>query len=258
MAELFRVEGLTHAFPDGSKGLDHLSFTIGEGEFVVIAGRNGSGKTLLARHLTGLARPSEGSVFFKGKDLRSSLRQVREHVGFVLQDVDAQILGQTVEDDVAFGPANLRLGQTAIDERVAQALERTNLSGKGSRRPESLSGGEKRRLAIAGVLAMRPGCIILDEPYANLDYESVNDVDAVLGSLANSGITLIVITHELEKALHRANRLLVLDSGRLVYDGIAQDLDAAFFPSHGLASPYRETYPWCIEARNGRRASSSA
>lgn len=247
MPDLFSVEGLSHSFADRSEGLSDVGFVVREGEFIVLAGRNGSGKTLLARHLVGLARPNRGTVSYKGIELKKSLARLRIEVGFVVQDVDAQILGQTVAEDVAFGPANLGLDPEEIRLRVAEALEKTCLSGKESRRPETLSGGEKRRLAIAGVLAMRPGCILLDEPFANLDYESVKDVDGILGALSESGITLIVITHELEKVLSRADRLLVLDSGNLVYNGSPEGLEPRFFPAHGLACPYREAYPWCYE-----------
>jgi biotin transport system ATP-binding protein len=244
MTELLRAEALRHVFADGTEGLGGIDLTIGKGDFLLIAGRNGSGKTLLARHLVGLSFPSSGRVLFRGQPLGRDLRELRRTVGYVFQDTDCQILGQTVEEDVAFGPANLGLSPAEIKSRVKEALAEARLDSSAARRPETLSGGEKRRLAIAGVLAMGSECLILDEPFANLDYESVLDLAALCAGLKKGGRTLVVVTHELEKILDLADRLVVLEGGHKVYDGAPRGPEPGFFPAHGLACPYGISGTW--------------
>ncbi|MCX7027365.1 MAG: ABC transporter ATP-binding protein [Spirochaetes bacterium] len=247
MTELLKTEALRHIFADGTEGLGGIDLTVGKGDFLLIAGRNGSGKTLLARHLVGLSLPSSGKVLFKGEPLGRDLRALRRSVGYVFQDTDCQILGQTVEEDVAFGPANLGFPPVEIHKRVNEALDEVRLGNAAARRPETLSGGEKRRLAIAGVLAMGSECLILDEPFANLDYESALDLAALCLDLKAGGKTLVVVTHELEKILHLADRLVVLEGGLKIYDGDPQDPDPGFFPAHGLACPYEIRRIWSPE-----------
>jgi len=244
MPELFRVEDLSHTFRDGTEALRNINLSIKDGEFLLVAGRNGSGKTLLARHLVGISKPTKGSVLFRGTPLPGCVKELRKMVGFVFQDTDSQILGQTVAEDVAFGPSNLRLSPPEIRRRAETALEEARLSGMEERRPESLSGGEKRRLAIAGVLAMRPECVILDEPFANLDFESVQDIARICRDLGKSGITLIIVTHELEKIFPQADRLLILDKGRVCFDGTPSAAEPELFAAHGLACPYEGHFPW--------------
>lgn len=246
--ELFRAEALTCVFPDGSRGLDSVSLTISEGEFLVLAGRNGAGKSLLMRHFVGLSRPTSGKLWYRGRELASQIRTLRREVGYVFQDTEAQIFGQTVEEDLAFGPANLGLKGAELEDAVSSALREARLEGMALRRPTSLSGGEKRRLAIAGVLAMRPSCIILDEPFANLDFPSVQEVLAVLDSLRDEGKTVIVLTHEIEKVFARAHRIVIMDSGRVVRDGLPADLLPEAFAQAGLVCPYLEQYPWLIRS----------
>jgi len=244
MPELFRAESLSHQFRDGTDGLKNINLRIDDHEFIVIAGRNGSGKTLLARHLVGISTPTAGFVFFRGIDARGNLKELRKSVGFVFQDTDSQILGQTVAEDVAFGPSNLRLSPAEIRERTREALIEAKLEHASDRRPESLSGGEKRRLSIAGVLAMRPDCIILDEPFANLDFESVQDIVRICRDLKKNGVTLIIVTHELEKILLLADRLVILDGGQLCFNGAPSSASPDLFALHGLACPYEGFFPW--------------
>jgi biotin transport system ATP-binding protein len=250
MPELFRIESLSHRFNSGIDILSEVNLTIRDGDFLILAGRNGSGKTLLVRHLVGLSKPSSGKVLFREKPVETRLREARAAVGFVFQDTEAQILGQTVEEDVAFGPSNMGLSAEEIRQRTAEALKAAGLSGTERRRPETLSGGEKRRLAIAGVLAMRPQCLILDEPFANLDYESVNEVIRVCEELSSQGKTILVVTHEMEKVLRLASRLVILDSGEIVYDGLPTSGPPELFTSHGLACPYEGFFPWTVRRLN--------
>ncbi|MGB4572979.1 MAG: ABC transporter ATP-binding protein [Rectinemataceae bacterium] len=239
-AEILRAETLTHRFPDGKEGLAGVDLAVHEGEFLLLAGRNGSGKTLLVRHFVGLSTPSSGRVLYRGRPVGECLREVRRAVGFVFQDTESQILGQTVAEDLAFGPANLRLDRREISFRVDESLAIARLEGMKDRRPETLSGGEKRRLAVAAVLAMRPECLILDEPFANLDLESVRDILRLFADLKTAGKTLIILTHELEKTVHLADRLAIMDKGRIVYDGKPDDPDPGLYLPHGLADPYAQ------------------
>ena len=244
MAELFRTEGLTHIFKSGKAGLRNISLHIDSGSIIVLAGRNGSGKTLLVRHFVGLSTPTAGKVFFHNKPVDQAIKKIRTSVGFVFQDADLQIFSQTVAEDVAFGPENLMLPAKVIEQRVEQALAATRLNSMKNRRPETLSGGEKRRLAIAGILAMEPECLILDEPFANLDLESINDVVEILVELHTSGKTLIVVTHELEKILPFADKLIILDNGELVFSGPPADTTPELYEKHGLVCPLEGHFPW--------------
>lgn len=239
MPELFRVRGLVHRFPDGGRGLDGVNLAASDGDFLVLAGRNGSGKSLLARHLVGLAVPTEGEVTCRGKSVAQDPWAARRAIGLVFQDPDAQIVGQTLMEDAAFGPANLGFGRAEIEARAHEALALVGLSGLESRRPDSLSGGERRRLAIAGVLAMRPDCVILDEPFANLDLPAIRAVLEVILSLQAAGRAVVVVTHELEKVLAHASRLAVMEGGKLVYDGGPGGLPRGQFEPLGLRDPFR-------------------
>lgn len=239
MAEIVRAEALSHRFPDGREGLAGVSLSLGEGEFVVLAGRNGAGKSLLAKHLIGLKRPSSGKVLFRGKPIEKDLPGARASIGLVFQDAESQVIGQTVAEDVAFGPENLRMGRDEIRSRVEHALLRVGMAGMGDRRPDSLSGGEKRRLAIAGVLAMDAECVILDEPFANLDLESIRMVVSTLRDLHAAGCCVLAMTHELEKVLALATRLVILESGAIRFDGDPDAFPREDFERYGLADPYR-------------------
>jgi biotin transport system ATP-binding protein len=239
MAEIARVQGLVHRFPDGGLGLDGVDLRIDAGDFLVLAGRNGSGKTLLARHLVGLARPGSGQVLCRGRSVAADPQMARRVIGYVFQDSDAQIVGQTLLEDAAFGPANLGLPRAEAEARAAEALSLVGLSTLADRRPDSLSGGERRRLAIAGVLAMRPDCVLLDEPFANLDLPAIRSVLSVITAAHASGRTIVVVTHELEKVLAHATRLAVMDSGKIVYDGSPEGLEAGRYEELGLRDPFR-------------------
>lgn len=221
---LLELRRLTHVFPDGTVGLDKVDISLHEGTFTVLAGANGSGKTLLMRHLNGLMSPSSGELLLEGVSISENLSRARRMIGLVFQDADAQIVGQTVFRDVAFGPENLRLPREEINARVEEALAATGLVGFHNRRPHTLSGGEKRRLAVAGVLAMNPKILVLDEPFTGLDWPGSSDLLSVLDTLHHSGTTILLITHDLNKVLNHADRLLLMDSGRISEDGPPETL----------------------------------
>lgn len=216
---MIAIRHLSHRFSDGSHGLVDIDLEIAAGEFVVIVGANGSGKTTLLRHLNGLLLPTRGEVVLKGQAVGADLGRARQLVGMVFQDADSQIVGETVYDDVAFGPENLCLPVEAVKERVAAALSMVGLMKKRHLRPHLLSGGEKRRLAVAGILAMRSEVIAFDEPFSNLDYPGVRQVLAQMLDLHEKGATLVVTTHDVEKILPHASRLVVMAGGTIRADG---------------------------------------
>ena len=216
---LLEVDSLSHVFPNGKEGLRDVSLTFERGGLTILAGANGSGKTLLMRHLNGLARPSSGEVRLDGVPVLKNPAEARRRVGLVFQDADAQIVGQTVARDAAFGPENLKLDRDEIRRRVNSALESTGLVGFDDRQPHSLSGGEKRRLAVAGVLAMEPDILVLDEPFTGLDWPGCARLIDVLENLLDKGRTLILITHDLAKILAHAGRLVVMEDGCVRADG---------------------------------------
>ncbi|MDR1444497.1 MAG: energy-coupling factor ABC transporter ATP-binding protein [Treponema sp.] len=209
--------------------LDQVSLDLREGEFLLAAGSNGSGKTLLMRCIAGLLKAQEGEILLRGSP----------RVGIVFQDAEAQILGETVEEDAAFGPKNLGLSREETERRVEAALEAVGLGEKRKGSPRRLSGGEKRRLAVAGVLAMGCDIIIMDEPFANLDWPGVVQVLEILRSLKQAEKSLIVLTHELEKVLALADRLLILHRGLVRDNGNPAAVLDRLDPAWGVRDPRR-------------------
>ena len=223
---LLEIRQLTHRFTDGSMGIQDIDLTIDTGEFIVLAGPNGSGKTTLLKHLNGLLKPSDGDVVLDGVPVMKNLQRARRMVGMVFQDADSQIVGETVWDDAAFGPENLALPKPEITETVRHALQTVGLAAIADKPPHLLSGGEKRRLAIAGVLCMRPRIIVFDEPFSNMDYPGTCRALEQMDKLHRQGHTLIVATHDLEKVLGHATRLIILQRGKIVRDGIPKEIAA--------------------------------
>jgi biotin transport system ATP-binding protein len=216
---MIRLENVQFAYMDGSIGLQDVSFNVPAGELVVVAGANGSGKTTLLKHLNGLLLPQSGRVAVDGISTRDDLPGIRQRVGMVFQHADAQIVGETVAEDVAFGPENLRLSRPEIQRRVMEALGAVGLVHKKHQRPHLLSGGEKRRLTIAGILAMRPKVVVFDEPFSSLDLFGVQQVLRQILALKASGCTLLVTTHDIEKIIAHTDRMVLLHEGCLVGEG---------------------------------------
>ncbi|MDR1218615.1 MAG: energy-coupling factor ABC transporter ATP-binding protein [Treponema sp.] len=239
-APLFSLRTISHVFPNGNAALSNITLDIQEGECLFITGSNGSGKTLLMRIACGLFEPSSGEVFFRGTPLDKA-RDLRSSVGMVFQDADSQIVGETVAEDVAFGPKNLRLPKGEVEERVRAALSAMGLTGKRDYPPRRLSGGEKRRLAVAGILAMGCSAIIMDEPFANLDCQGVVQTLESIKRMKSEGKTLVILTHELEKALAYADRLVVLDKGEIRDQGRPDETLGRLVPSYGVRDP-RKSY----------------
>jgi biotin transport system ATP-binding protein len=223
-AQIIEVKNLHHLFSDGTHALRGIDFAADAGEFILCAGRNGSGKSVFMRHLNALYLPTEGSVFIEGRDTRRYRSRARQVVGMVFQDADSQIVGSTVEKDVRFGPENLKLPPEEIENRTREALEAMELTKLASHRPHQLSGGEKRRLALAGALAMRPRALILDEPFSNLDYPGVQSLLRHILALHDRGHTILLVTHEVEKAAAHVGRIVVFEEGRIVEDGPVREV----------------------------------
>ncbi len=241
-SSIIDIENLSHRFSDGTLGLDTVNLRIDRGSFVVIVGRNGSGKTTLLRHLNGLLLPTEGRITVAGLEVEKHLTTVRQTVGMVFQDADSQIVGETVSDDVAFGPENLGLSRGVIAARVDDALKTVGLRRLAQQQPHLLSSGEKRRLAIAGILAMTPEVIVFDEPFSNLDFPGLQQVVHQMIGLHRKGCTIVTATHELEAVMDCADRLLIMADGRVVRDGSPHDL-VDDLESYGVRAPGRCHFP---------------
>ena len=215
---ILMVENISHTYHNGTSALKNISFGVYKGDFILVAGRNGSGKSTLFRHLNGLQAPTSGRIYLHGHPLDEHKQTALTSVGLIFQDADTQIVGETVWDDVIFGPCNLKLSPDDIHDRGMAALSAMNLVHLKDRDPSTLSGGEKRKLAIAGVLAMKPEIMVFDEPFSNLDYPGTRDLIHSVVSLHRAGHTIILSTHDLEKIFFYATRMLLLSRGTLVHD----------------------------------------
>ena len=231
------VRGLRFAYPDGSPALAGVDLQAAVGERVAVLGPNGAGKTTLVLQLNGMLEGGEGTIAVGGLELGSRTRaEVRRRVGIVFQDSDDQLFMPSVRADVAFGPANLGLRGDALRERVDAALERVGLQDEADRAPHQLSAGQRRRAAVAGVLAMEPDVLILDEPSSAMDPAARRELADVLVSLR---ITTLVVTHDLPYALELCPRAVVLDRGVVVADGATREVlsDEGFMRAHRLELP---------------------
>jgi energy-coupling factor transport system ATP-binding protein len=243
MPSMIVVDRISFRYPSEDGGqrsaLADISFVVGEGEFIAILGANGSGKTTLARHLNGLLKPSSGRVMVDGLDTRerSNLGHIRQQVGMVFQHPEEQIIATTVEEDIAFGPENLGLEPALIRRRVDEAIEAVGLHAHRQRPPHLLSAGQMQRLALAGVLAMRPRCVVFDEATTMLDPAGRRMALQLMAGLRQEGLSVIFVTHNMEEAA-LAGRILVLHHGNLVFDGTpANAFSASRVEEWGLELP---------------------
>ncbi|MQY06341.1 energy-coupling factor ABC transporter ATP-binding protein [Actinomadura macrotermitis] len=235
------VSGLAYAYPDGTQALYGVNAVIGKGERVALLGPNGAGKTTLVLHLNGILHGGLGTVRVGGlavdpKD-KKALREVRRRVGIVFQDPDDQLFMPTVREDVAFGPANLGLRGAELERRVADALERVGMLHVADRPPQHLSFGQRRRVAVATVLAMEPEILVLDEPSSNLDPASRRELAEILLGLE---VTVLMVTHDLPYAAELCPRSLILSGGVIAADAPTLELlaDDALLREHRLELPF--------------------
>lgn len=215
---MIAVRDLVHRRGE-TTALDGVSLRIEDGEFVVIAGPNGSGKTTLVRHLNGLLDPDEGAVSIDDLSVPENPVAARTSVGMVFQNPRDCFVAATVEADVAFGPENLGLDRAEIDRRVTAALEAVEMDDHRRSRIDHLSGGQQARIAIAGALAMEPAHLVLDEPFSGLDWPSRQAVLERLDVLSADGTSVVIVTHDLEGLLERADRIIALSEGTVAFDG---------------------------------------
>jgi cobalt/nickel transport system ATP-binding protein len=246
------VRDLAFAYPDGTQALFGVDVCIARGERVALLGPNGAGKTTLALHLNGVHATQAGSVRVGGLPVvKEHLREVRRRVGIVFQDPDDQLFMPSVRDDVAFGPANLGLAGEDLERRVVEALSAVGMEAFADRAPHHLSFGQRRRVAVATVLAMEPQILVLDEPSSNLDPAGRRELADILRSL---DITMLMVTHDLPYALELCPRALVMNGGRIVADGPTGELlaDEAMMAANRLELPFG-FFPALAEIERGSR-----
>ena len=232
------LSDVAYAYPDGHEALRGVDLTVTAGERVAVLGPNGAGKSTLVLTFNGILTPRRGTVAVDGLPVvKGNLLEVRRRVGIVFQDPDDQLFMPTVREDVAFGPANLGMGADVLDVAVAEALAVVGMTDSADRPPHHLSFGERRRVALATVLAMRPHVLVLDEPSSNLDPVARRELAEIVGRL---DVTVVLVTHDLPYALQLCERAVILDDGRLVADGPITSVlsDEATMAAHRLELPY--------------------
>ncbi len=254
MSNIISVEHLAYTYPGvedtpGVPVFADLNLTIEEGSFVAVLGTNGCGKSTLAKHFNAILLPSGGKVYVCGIDTANEDRliTIRRNVGMVFQNPDNQIVANVVEEDVAFGPENLGIASPEIRRRVDSALKQVDMYEYRTHAPHLLSGGQKQRIAIAGVIAMEPKCIVLDEPTAMLDPRGRREVIDTIGRLnREKGITVVLITHHMDEAA-KAQRVVVLDKGKVAADGTPKEVFSQVELLHGIGLAAPETVELCWE-----------
>ena len=231
MEKMIECKNVVFKYSTGEEGIeklaiDELNLEVSKGEFLVILGHNGSGKSTVAKHMNALLTPTEGTVIVNGLDTgdENNIWDIRSTAGMVFQNPDNQLVATIVEEDVAFGPENLGIPPQEIRQRVDDALDKVGMSEYKRHAPHLLSGGQKQRIAIAGILAMQPKCIIFDEPTAMLDPSGRKEVINNIKELNKKhGITVILITHYMDEAAE-ADRVVVMDKGKVIIEGIPRDV----------------------------------
>lgn len=216
---ILKIENISKTFQNGTQALQNVDFEIFKNDFILIAGSNGSGKTALMNIIANLEKPSTGKIINNAKDFN-----INTHIGFIFQDADSQILGETPEEDILFGLKNLNYKKEKIKEITNNVLKFCELENKKHFPARLMSGGEKRRLAIASMLALDCEILIFDEPFANLDWKGVKLVTSLLKKLKEEGKTILILTHEVEKVLALTNRVIVIKNGKLILDDSTNEI----------------------------------
>src|SRR5215218_8860901 len=249
---VIEVEGLAHRYPNGVVALEGVDLTVRRGEFLAVLGQNGSGKTTLVKHFNGLLKPTEGTVLVDGEETtKQGLRRLGQTVGYVFQNPDHQIFSDTVFDEVAFGPKIRDMKDDEIKERVEEALAAVSLQGRGDEDPFGLTKGERERVAVASVLAVRPEVLILDEPTTGLDYAEQRSMMDLVRSLNEAGSTIIAVTHTMWVVAEYAHRTVVVRDGKIALQDTVRNVfaeedelrDAALRPPHIVSFGNALGYP---------------
>lgn len=222
---LLNIQKIIYNYSSGRRALDNVDFTVSAGEFVALAGRNGSGKTTLTRLAMALLKPTGGSIQFQGKDTAAMTpADMARSIGYVFQNPDRQIFRETVSQEVSYGPEQLGFSPEAINQSVAWALNMTGLTELAGSFPRTLSRGQKQKVAIASAISMKPQVLILDEPTSGQDPWEAQNLMELLTSLNQQGITIILVTHDMELIAQYAARVVVLEQGHKVFDGTPENL----------------------------------
>lgn len=219
---ILKLEDVSYHYADGTRALNGCSLTINRGTRSIVLGTNGAGKTTMFLHLNGILRPTSGLVLCEGKALdysRTGLRALRSRVGMVFQNPDSQLFSASVKEDVSFGPMNLGLPESIVRTRVEEALQAVGMTALAGKPVHNLSYGQKKRVCIAGVLAMQPEIIVLDEPMAGLDAAMQEELTTILEKLHRAGMTIVIATHDLDFAYAWADQTIVMEAGRLLAHG---------------------------------------
>ena len=227
--KVIETKDITYQYPDGTKALEEVNFNVEEGKIVALLGPNGAGKSTLFLHFNGILRPSSGTIIIDGEPVsynKKDLMRIRQKVGIVFQNPDDQLFAPTVLEDVAFGPMNMGLSKEEVEDRVKEALIRVGMEGFEKKPPHHLSGGQKKRVAIAGILAMKPKIMVLDEPTSGLDPKGASQILRLLYKLNKEGITIVISTHDVDLVPLYASKVYIISEGKIIKEGTASEVFA--------------------------------
>ncbi len=240
--KIIETKNLCYSYDDGKRALDNVSVSFERGKITAVLGANGAGKSTLFLNLNGILKPSSGEIYFKGQLVKydkKSIREMRKNVGIVFQDPDDQLFSASVEKDISFGAVNLGLLEDEVRRRVNEAMEKTGVTELKEKPVHALSFGQKKRVAIAGVLVMEPEIIILDEPTAGLDPRGVSELMRLLEKLCAEGATIVMATHDIDTAAVYMDYAYVLDGGKIIAEGAKSEIfsNPEMLRSHNLRLP---------------------
>lgn len=224
---VIETKDITYHYPDGTEALDKVNFKAEKGKIVALLGPNGAGKSTLFLQFNGILRPTSGAIAIDGDPIsyeKKDLLKIRQKVGIVFQNPDDQLFAPTVLEDVAFGPMNMGLAEEEVEERVNEALKRVSMEGVEKKPPHHLSGGQKKRVAIAGILAMRPQIMVLDEPTSGLDPRGASQILKILYQLNQEGMTIIISTHDVDLVPLYADNVYIISKGKIIKEGSPQEV----------------------------------
>ena len=224
---MLKVNNVSYSYDDGTQALKNVNLEVKKGEMVSLLGKNGAGKSTLFLHFNGIIKADSGEILIDGEPLKydkQSLMKFRQKLGIVFQNPDDQLFAPTVEEDVAFGPLNLGLSQEETQKRVTEALKKVDMDGFERKAPHHLSGGQKKRVAIAGILAMQPEIMVLDEPTSGLDPKGSSDILKLLYKLNEEGMTIIISTHDVDLVPIYSSKVYVISSGEIIKSGTPKEV----------------------------------
>jgi len=222
---VIETQDIVYEYPDGTKALENVNFKVDEGKIVALLGPNGAGKSTLFLHFNGILKPSSGKILFNGSPVdynKKNLMKLRQNVGIVFQNPDDQLFAPTVMEDVAFGPMNIGLSKEEVEKRVKDSLKRVGMDGFEKKPPHHLSGGQKKRVTIAGILAMDPKIMVLDEPTSGLDPRGASQIMRLLYELNKDGMTIIISTHDVDLVPLYASTVYIISHGNIIKEGNPQ------------------------------------